>query len=65
MEKLPGGVRGRQDLSDPARLVYGQSITDACLSWEIDGAGAAGARGGGARPAEPCRAKSTSRVYLI
>jgi 3-deoxy-7-phosphoheptulonate synthase len=28
-------VEGRQDLIDPARLVYGQSITDACLSWEL------------------------------
>jgi 3-deoxy-7-phosphoheptulonate synthase len=28
-------VEGRQDLTDPARLVYGQSITDACLSWEM------------------------------
>jgi 3-deoxy-7-phosphoheptulonate synthase len=28
-------VEGRQDLVDPARLVYGQSITDACLSWEM------------------------------
>jgi 3-deoxy-7-phosphoheptulonate synthase len=27
-------VEGRQDLLDPARLVYGQSITDACMSWE-------------------------------
>ncbi|MGH7388956.1 MAG: 3-deoxy-7-phosphoheptulonate synthase [Candidatus Rokuibacteriota bacterium] len=27
-------VEGRQDLRDPARLVFGQSITDACLSWE-------------------------------
>jgi len=25
---------GRQDLGDPARLVYGQSITDACMGWE-------------------------------
>ena len=25
---------GRQDLRDPARLVYGQSITDACMGWE-------------------------------
>ncbi|TVR12165.1 MAG: 3-deoxy-7-phosphoheptulonate synthase [Planctomycetota bacterium] len=25
---------GRQDLGDPADLVYGQSITDACLSWQ-------------------------------
>jgi 3-deoxy-7-phosphoheptulonate synthase len=25
---------GRQDLTDPASLVYGQSITDACLGWE-------------------------------
>jgi len=28
-------VEGRQDLTNPARLVYGQSITDACLSWEM------------------------------
>jgi 3-deoxy-7-phosphoheptulonate synthase len=28
-------VEGRQDLTDPARLVYGQSVTDACLSWEM------------------------------
>lgn len=27
-------VEGRQDLNDPNDLVYGQSITDACLSWE-------------------------------
>jgi 3-deoxy-7-phosphoheptulonate synthase len=27
-------VEGRQDLDDPARLVYGQSVTDACMSWE-------------------------------
>ena len=27
-------VEGRQDLRDPARLVYGQSITDACVGWE-------------------------------
>jgi 3-deoxy-7-phosphoheptulonate synthase len=26
-------VEGRQDLTDPAALVYGQSITDACLGW--------------------------------
>jgi len=26
-------VEGRQDLVDPARLVYGQSITDACMGW--------------------------------
>jgi 3-deoxy-7-phosphoheptulonate synthase len=25
---------GRQDLTDPAKLAYGQSITDACLSWD-------------------------------
>ena len=25
---------GRQDLTDPARLTYGQSITDACMGWE-------------------------------
>jgi len=28
-------VDGRQDLDDPARLVYGQSITDACMGWEM------------------------------
>ncbi len=28
-------VDGRQDLRDPARLVYGQSITDACMGWEM------------------------------
>ena len=27
-------VEGRQDLKDRRTLVYGQSITDACLSWE-------------------------------
>jgi 3-deoxy-7-phosphoheptulonate synthase len=27
-------VEGRQDLADRARLVYGQSITDACMGWE-------------------------------
>ena len=27
-------VEGRQDLGDPAKLSYGQSITDACLGWD-------------------------------
>ena len=27
-------VEGRQDLVDKSRLVYGQSITDSCMSWE-------------------------------
>ena len=27
-------VEGRQDLTDGYRLVYGQSITDACIAWE-------------------------------
>jgi 3-deoxy-7-phosphoheptulonate synthase len=27
-------IDGRQELSDPARLVYGQSITDACMGWD-------------------------------
>jgi 3-deoxy-7-phosphoheptulonate synthase len=27
-------VDGRQNLTDRARLVYGQSITDACLGWD-------------------------------
>ncbi len=26
---------GRQDLSDPSHLTYGQSITDACMGWEM------------------------------
>ena len=25
---------GRQDLNDPKKLVYGQSITDACIGWD-------------------------------
>jgi 3-deoxy-7-phosphoheptulonate synthase len=28
-------VAGRQDLVDRGHLVYGQSVTDACLSWEM------------------------------
>ncbi len=28
-------VDGRQDLVDRARLVYGQSITDACMGWDM------------------------------
>lgn len=28
-------VGGRQDCADPADLTYGQSITDACLGWEV------------------------------
>ncbi len=28
-------VDGRQDLEDPKHLVYGQSITDACMGWEM------------------------------
>ncbi len=27
-------VAGRQELTDPAALTYGQSITDACMSWD-------------------------------
>jgi 3-deoxy-7-phosphoheptulonate synthase len=27
-------VAGRQDLRDAAALVYGQSITDACIGWD-------------------------------
>jgi 3-deoxy-7-phosphoheptulonate synthase len=27
-------VDGRQDLRDPVRLTYGQSITDACIGWD-------------------------------
>jgi len=28
-------VDGRQDLRDPSALRYGQSITDACMGWEM------------------------------
>jgi 3-deoxy-7-phosphoheptulonate synthase len=28
-------VDGRQDLVDRSHLVYGQSITDACMGWEM------------------------------
>ncbi|MGH7355152.1 MAG: 3-deoxy-7-phosphoheptulonate synthase, partial [Candidatus Rokuibacteriota bacterium] len=28
-------VEGRQDLKDPSALRYGQSITDACMGWEM------------------------------
>jgi 3-deoxy-7-phosphoheptulonate synthase len=27
-------VAGNQQLSDPSKLVYGQSVTDACMSWD-------------------------------
>ena len=27
-------VSGRQDISSPESLVYGQSITDACIGWD-------------------------------
>ena len=27
-------VAGRQDISDPTKLLYGQSITDACIGWD-------------------------------
>ena len=47
---------GRQDLRDPASLSYGQSITDACMGWEMtlpvlgDLAAAARARRSAVRP---------------
>jgi len=28
-------VDGRQELRDPSALRYGQSITDACMGWEM------------------------------
>ncbi|MCA9862691.1 MAG: hypothetical protein KC432_06715, partial [Thermomicrobiales bacterium] len=28
-------VDGRQDLTDLAHLTYGQSVTDACMGWEM------------------------------
>jgi 3-deoxy-7-phosphoheptulonate synthase len=28
-------AEGRQDLEDPKKLVYGQSVTDACMGWEM------------------------------
>ena len=27
-------VDGRQDITDPTKLLYGQSITDACIGWD-------------------------------
>ena len=27
-------VEGRQDISDKTKLVYGKSITDACIGWD-------------------------------
>ena len=30
-------IDGRQELGDPTRLTYGQSITDACIGWETSG----------------------------
>jgi 3-deoxy-7-phosphoheptulonate synthase len=27
-------VPGRQDLTGPAPLTYGQSVTDACMGWD-------------------------------
>src|ERR1700704_2019538 len=30
-------VDGRQDLKNPAALRYGQSVTDACMGWEMTG----------------------------
>jgi 3-deoxy-7-phosphoheptulonate synthase len=27
-------VEGRQDLTNPSKLAYGQSVTDACIGWE-------------------------------
>ena len=31
-------IAGRQELQDPARLVYGQSVTDACIDWDTTAA---------------------------
>jgi 3-deoxy-7-phosphoheptulonate synthase len=48
-------VAGRQDLVGPAALTYGQSVTDACLGWEVTAdvlgglADAVRKRAGGAR----------------
>jgi 3-deoxy-7-phosphoheptulonate synthase len=59
-------VAGRQELTDPSRLVYGQSITDACIGWDdtvavlqdlATAARARRAQAGGQRP----RAASTKR----
>ena len=59
-------VAGRQELVDPSRLVYGQSVTDACIGWEdtvvvLEGLASAArerrAASGGQRP----RATSTNR----
>jgi 3-deoxy-7-phosphoheptulonate synthase len=59
-------VAGRQELTDPSRLVYGQSITDACIGWDetvtaLQGLASAArerrSRGAGQRP----RVASTKR----
>ncbi len=44
-------VAGRQDLVRDAEVVYGQSITDACMDWETHGPRARPAGGRGARAA--------------
>ena len=48
-------VDGRQDLDDPARLVYGQSITDACMGWDrtVPRAARAGRGRAGSAPTAP------------
>jgi 3-deoxy-7-phosphoheptulonate synthase len=59
-------VAGRQELTDQSRLVYGQSVTDACIGWEdtvsvLEGLASAArerrARAGSQRP----RVTSTKR----
>jgi 3-deoxy-7-phosphoheptulonate synthase len=59
-------VEGRQDLDDPATLTYGQSVTDACIGWDITAeliaelASAVRARRAGGQ-ARATRVMSTSR----
>ena len=56
-------VDGRQDLVDASRLVYGQSITDACMGWDVTDAGAP--RAGRRRPLPPHLVPLTGRCSRI
>ncbi|HKW79065.1 MAG TPA: 3-deoxy-7-phosphoheptulonate synthase [Candidatus Limnocylindria bacterium] len=58
-------VAGRQELKEPASLVYGQSITDACIGWDeteaLLGELAAAVRARRLGQGRPDRVASTSR----
>ena len=59
-------VAGRQELTDPSGLVYGQSITDACIGWEdtvtvLQALAVAARERRGAREGQRPRVASTKR----